>query len=61
MPGSSVGLGSAVIVAGSYVVRVVGAIHTQVVLQKVAGREIWLGVDLRRGGTNTTGCMDAEW
>ena len=58
MPGFSADPGSAVMVAGSYVSR---AVQTQVVLQGVAGEEIWLGVDLQRGGANITSCMGAEW
>ena len=48
--------GSAVMVAGSYTVK---AVQTQVMLQGSAGREIWLGVDLRRGGKDHK--LDAEW
>ena len=55
-PGFSVDSGSAVMIAGSYVVR---AIQTQVVLQGMAGREIWLAVDLRRGGANITGWVQS--
>ena len=33
-------------VAGRYIVK---AVQSQVILQGPAGREIWLGVDLRRG------------
>ena len=40
---------------------VVKTVQTQVVLQGVAGRELWLGsVDLRRGGANITG-VDTGW
>ena len=43
-------------VAGNYVVE---AVQTQIILQGAAGREIWLGVDLQRGGTNITGWMQS--
>ena len=46
MPGFSVDPGGAVLVAGRYTVK---AVQSQVILQGTAGREIWLGVDLRRG------------
>ena len=46
MPGFSVDPGGAVLVAGRYIVK---AVQSQVILQGPAGREIWLGVDLRRG------------
>ena len=35
------------------------AVQSQVILQGPAGREIWLGVDLRRGGANITGWMQS--
>ena len=60
MSGFRVDLGSAIMVAGIYVVHV-RAIQTQVVLQGVAGGETWLGVDLRRRGANTTGRLGAQW
>ena len=58
MPGFSVGPGGAVLVAGRYTV---GAVQSQVILQGPAGREIWLGVDLRRGrgGVEITGWMQS--
>ena len=46
MPGFSADPGGAVLVAGRYIVK---AVQSQVILQGPAGREIWLGVDLRRG------------
>ena len=46
MPGFSVDPGGATLVAGRYIVK---AVQSQVMLQGPAGREIWLGVDLRRG------------
>ena len=55
-PSFSVDSGSAVMVAGSYVVR---AVQTQVVPQGAARREIWLGVDLLRGGATTTGWVQS--
>ena len=60
MPGfnASVGPRSAV-VAGNYVVRAVAAVQTQVVLQGVAGKEIWLGLDIRKGEANITGWVKA--
>ena len=48
----------AVLDAGRYIVK---AVQSQVTRQGPAGREIWLGVDLRRGGANITGWMHAEW
>jgi hypothetical protein len=58
MPGFSVDPGGAVLVAGRYTV---GAVQSQVILQGPAGREIWLGVDLRRGrgGVKITGWMQS--
>ena len=47
MPGFSADPGGTVLVAGRYIVK---AVQSQVILQGPAGREIWLGVDLRRGG-----------
>ena len=47
MSGSSKDPGGAVLVAGWYTVE---AVQSQVILQSLAGREIWLGVDLRRRG-----------
>ena len=44
------------LVAGRYIVK---SVQSQVVLQGPAGREIWLGVDLRRGGTKLTGWMQS--
>ena len=60
MPGFNVEPGSAMMVAGNYVVK---AAQTQIILQGAAGREIWLGVGLCRGGVNLTGWMhmDAQW
>ena len=46
MPRFSADPGGAVLVAGRYIVK---AVQSQVILQGPAGREIWLGVDLRRG------------
>ena len=46
MPGFSVDPGGAALVAGRYIVK---AVQSQVILQGPASREIWLGVDLRRG------------
>ena len=46
MPGSSVDPGGAVLVADMYTVK---AVQSQVILQGIAGRETWLGVDLLRG------------
>ena len=46
MPGFSVDPGGATLVAGRYIVK---SVQSQVVLQGPVGREIWLGVDLRRG------------
>ena len=51
MLGFSADPGSAVMVAGSYTVE---AVQAQVILQRYAGREIWLGADLRKGGANIT-------
>ena len=58
MPGFSVDPGGAVLVAGRYTVK---AVQSQVTLQGIAGREIWLGVDLLRGGgrTKVTGWMQS--
>ena len=39
--------GGAELVAGRYIVK---AVQSQVSLQGDAGKEIWLGVDLLRGG-----------
>ena len=71
MPGFRVDPGGAELVAGRYTVK---AVQTQVTLQGDAGREIWLGVDLLRGGgrEKVTGWMhsgelqrraagDADW
>ena len=60
MPGFSADPGSAVVVVGRYTVK---AVQTQVLLQGPIGREIWLGVDLRRGGANIDHVhrLDAEW
>ena len=71
MPGFRVDPGGAELVAGRYTVK---AVQTQVSLQGDAGREIWLGVDLLRGGgrEKVTGWMhsgelqrraagDADW
>ena len=71
MPGFRVDPGGAELVAGQYLVK---AVQTQVLLQGDAGREIWLGVDLLRGGgrEKVTGWMhsgelqrrtagDADW
>ena len=52
MPGFSTDPGGAVLVAGRYIVK---AVQSQVVLQGLAGREIWLGVGLRRGRAKITG------
>ena len=58
MPGFSVDPGGATLVAGRYTVK---AVQSQVILQGPAGREIWLGVDLRRGrgGVKVTGWMQS--
>ena len=56
MPGFSADPGGTVQVAGRYIVE---AVQPQVVLQGPADREIWLGVDLRRGGAKTTGWMQS--
>ena len=58
MPGFSVDPGSAVQVAGNYLV---GAVQTQVTMQGNAGRETWLGVGLLRGGRGgkATGWMQS--
>ena len=45
-----------VLVAGNYTMK---AVQTQVMLQGPAGREIWLGVHLRRGGVKITGWMQS--
>ena len=71
MPGFRVDPGGAELVAGRYIVK---AVQTQVSLQGDAGKEIWLGVDLLRGGgrERITGWMhsgelqrrtagDADW
>ena len=71
MPGFRVDPGGAELVAGRYTVK---AVQSQVSLQGDAGREIWLGVDLLRGGgtAKLTGWMhsgelqrraagDADW
>ena len=47
MPWFRVDLGGAELVAGRYTVK---AVQSQVSLQGDVGREIWLGVDLLRGG-----------
>ena len=57
MPGFNIdGPGNAVMVAGSYIVK---AVQTQVILQGPADREIWLGVDPRRGGAQITGWVQS--
>ena len=54
MPGSSVGPGSVVVVAGNYVV---GAVHTQVILQRVVGsRYGWGSIFAGEGQTSQAGC-----
>ena len=59
MPGFSVDPGGATLVAGRYTVK---AVQSQVILQGPAGREIWLGVDLRRGRRGREDHrLDAEW
>ena len=59
MPGFIVNPGSAMQVAGQYLVK---AVQTQVTLQGLAGRETWLGVDLLRGGRGgvVTGWMQSS-
>ena len=41
-----------VLVAGNYVVK---SVQIQVVLQGAAGKEIWLGAELCKGGVAATG------
>ena len=56
MPGFSADPGSAVMVAGNYVVK---AVQTHVIRQGTVGKEVWLGVDLRRGGVSLTDWMQS--
>ena len=61
MPEFSVDLGGATLVAVRYIVK---SVQSQVILQDPdpAGREIWLGVDLRTGRrrTKTTGWVQTQ-
>ena len=54
LPGFSLHPGSAVLVEGNYSVEVV---QTQVVHSGEAGKEVWLGVKLRRSGGEVMGLM----
>ena len=58
MPGFSVDPGGAVRVAGRYTVK---AVQSQMILQGIVGREMWLGIDLLRGrgGAKNTGWMQS--
>ena len=59
MPGFRVDPGGAELVAGRYTVK---AVQSQVSLQGDAGKEIWLGVDLLRGGGGgEVHRLDAQW
>ena len=58
MPEFSLDLGGTVLIAGRYTAK---AVQSQVILQGTAGREVWLGVGLLRGGggAKTTGWMQS--
>ena len=59
MRGFNVDPGGAVQVGGRYTVK---AVQSHVILQGPAGREMWLGVDRRRGGGRSEAHkLDAEW